>query len=316
MATSRYAEGVTLDQLELFAQIVDAGSFSRAATKLRRAQSAVSYGLQRLERQLGVKLLDRSLAGARPTAPGRLLLAEAREVIAHVDRLRAAGLAFSEHVEPELSVSVSPVFPIDFFAAIAREMRDRFPHTVLRVHGGNLGATLADVEQGRTTLGLTGLEVPPSMVAHLAMPVEMIRVVGRDHPLAKVRTPVGAKELRKHLQLVAMDTSEMADRIALNILSPRTWRIADTMVRYEMTVAGVGWTHFVRAWVAADIDAGRLVALRFGKNETPPRYTPRIFYRAAAPPGPAGRWLIERMCGDPSASQMAASKPSRARRTG
>jgi len=298
MTTRRFADAVTLDQLEIFVAVVDAGSFTRAAERLRRAQSAVSYGIAQLERQLDVKLLERGLHGAGPTPRGRILLAEAREVIAQADRLRAAGLAFSEQVEPEVSLSVSPIYPLNQLAEIAREMRERFPHTVLRIHAGNVGATLADVANGRTTLGFTGLDVPAGMVAHLAPPVEMSRVVGPSHVLAGRRGPVSAKELRNHLQLVAMDTSEMADKLSLNVLSPRVWRVADTMIRYQMILAGVGWTHFVRPSIVADIEAGRLLELRYGKHEVAPRYTPRVFYRAAAPPGPAGRWLVERLCDD------------------
>jgi DNA-binding transcriptional LysR family regulator len=314
MTTRRFADAVTLDQLEIFVAVVDAGSFTRAAERLGRAQSAVSYGIAQLERQLDVKLLERGLHGAGPTPRGRILLAEAREVIAQADRLRAAGLAFSEQVEPEVSLSVSPIYPLNQFAVIAREMRERFPHTVLRVHAGNVGATLADVANGRTTLGFTGLDLPVGMVSHLAPPVEMSRVVGPSHVLAGRRGPVAGKELRNHLQLVAMDTSEMADKLSLNVLSPRVWRIADTMIRYQMTVAGVGWTHFVRPSIAADIEAGRLVELRYGKHEVAPRYTPRVFYRAAAPPGPAGRWLIERLCDDAPAPRGRTRPPRRPRR--
>jgi DNA-binding transcriptional LysR family regulator len=83
------------------------------------------------------------------------------------------------------------------------------------------------------------------------------------------------------------------------------WRVADTMIRYQMVVAGVGWTHFVRPSIAADIEAGRLVELRYGKHEVAPRYTPRVFYRAASPPGPAGRWLVERLCADVPAPRVA-----------
>jgi DNA-binding transcriptional LysR family regulator len=314
MTTRRFADAVTLDQLEIFVAVVDAGSFTRAAAKLRRAQSAVSYGIAQLERQLDVKLLERGLHGAGPTPRGRILLAEAREVIAQADRLRAAGLAFSEQVEPEVSLSVSPIYPLNQLAEIAREMRERFPHTVLRIHAGNVGATLADVANGRTTLGFTGLDVPAGMVAHLAPPVEMSRVVGPSHVLAGRRGPVSAKELRNHLQLVAMDTSEMADKLSLNVLSPRVWRVADTMIRYQMVLAGIGWTHFVRPSIVADIEAGRLLELRYGKHEVAPRYTPRVFYRAAAPPGPAGRWLVERLCDDVPAPRGRPRPPRRPRR--
>jgi DNA-binding transcriptional LysR family regulator len=317
MATPRFADAVTLDQLEIFVAVVDAGSFTGAAKKLRRAQSAVSYGIAQLEQQLDLKLLERGQRGAGPTPRGRILLAEAREVVAQADRLRATALAFSEQVEPEVSLSVSPIYPLDRLAEIAREMRDRFPHTGLRVHAGNLGATLADVASGRTTLGFTGLDVAAclrealpagsrvtlcaidgSTTSDLGKQLEMSRVVGPSHALAARRGPVSAKALRDHLQLVAMDTSEMADKVSLNVLSPRVWRVADTMIRYQMTLAGVGWTHFVRPWIAADIEAGKLVELRYGKHEVAPRYTPRVFYRTAAPPGPAGRWLVERLCDD------------------
>jgi hypothetical protein len=40
------------------------------------------------------------------------------------------------------------------------------------------------------------------------------------------------------------------------VLSPRTWRISETLVRYQMVLAGVGWTHFVAESVADDLAAG------------------------------------------------------------
>jgi DNA-binding transcriptional LysR family regulator len=137
------------------------------------------------------------------------------------------------------------------------------------------------------------------MVAHLATPVSMVRVVGPSHPLAAHPGPITTTLLRKHLQLVAMDTSEMSDKISLHVLSPRTWRVADTMIRYKMTLAGVGWTHLTRDWIVEELASGALVELPFGKKELAPRYTPRLFYRADAPPGPAGRWLVDRLCANP-----------------
>jgi DNA-binding transcriptional LysR family regulator len=68
-----------------------------------------------------------------------------------------------------------------------------------------------------------------------------------------------------------------------------------------MLCAGVGWTHLARAWVADDIATGRLVELRSEKNAPAPTMPLRVFYLHSAPPGPAGRWLLQRLCDAPGA---------------
>jgi DNA-binding transcriptional LysR family regulator len=85
----------TLDQLRLFVAIVDAGSFSAAARKLRRAQSAVSYGIGNLEKQLDVRLFERNARAPTLTPAGEALLVAARDVLRRVGELgvRAQGLA-------------------------------------------------------------------------------------------------------------------------------------------------------------------------------------------------------------------------------
>ena len=302
MDTPRYADALTLDQLEIFVEVADTRSFTAAAKRLRRAQSAVSYGVARLEALLEVRLFERSRSESRLTREGQILLAEARQVLERVDHLRAAGIAFGEKVEPELTLSVSPILAVNALAEAARDFRDRFPHTLLRVYGGNLGATLEDVATGRATIGFTGLDVPPGFTVVTCGRASVTRVVGPTHPLAKRRRVVAESELRRHLQLVATDTSDRTKNVELNVLSPRTWRIADTLVRYQLVLSGVGWTHFIAAWVAEDLAAGRLVELPTGRDNPAPSYDVRAFYRTGAPPGPAGRWLLERLSRRPLGS--------------
>jgi DNA-binding transcriptional LysR family regulator len=169
-----------------------------------------------------------------------------------------------------------------------------------------------DVANGRTILGITGLDLPSDMVALPCGLAIMAKVVGPNHPLAKQRGPVPAAELRRHLQLVATDTTELTKNRQFNVISPLTWRVADTMLRYKMICAGAGWTHLARAWVAADIAAGRLIELASEKNAPAPSLPLRAFYRQSAPPGPAGRWLLGRLC-NASGSALPSTKPTRRR---
>src|ERR1019366_10166187 len=67
-----------LTPLRVFMTVANEHSFSRAAQKLGRTQPAVSLALQRLETELGEKLLDRSAKDVMLTDAGRTVLEYAR----------------------------------------------------------------------------------------------------------------------------------------------------------------------------------------------------------------------------------------------
>jgi DNA-binding transcriptional LysR family regulator len=81
---------VEIRQLRYFLTVAEELHFGRAAQRLHIVQSAVSQQLRRLERELGVELLDRTTRTVRLTDAGRRLLPHAREVLAAVSRARAA----------------------------------------------------------------------------------------------------------------------------------------------------------------------------------------------------------------------------------
>ncbi len=106
-------DGVTLDQLRTFIAAVDEGSFSAAGRKLRRAQSVVSQTLANLEAQLGVKLFDRAARYPQLTDAGKSLLLDARAVADTIDGFKARARAMREGLEPELSVAMDVMYPMD-----------------------------------------------------------------------------------------------------------------------------------------------------------------------------------------------------------
>src|SRR5262245_9892512 len=71
--------------LRTFMIIVEMKSFTRAGRRLGLSQSAISQQISALERQLGVKLLRRTGAGAMPTPPGELLVQYARQILTKID---------------------------------------------------------------------------------------------------------------------------------------------------------------------------------------------------------------------------------------
>src|SRR5450631_3911441 len=87
----RAVRGMPLEfrQLRFFVTLAEELHFGRAAAREHIVQSALSQQLQRLERELGVRLLERSTHHVSLTPAGAVFLAEARQILARVDRAAA-----------------------------------------------------------------------------------------------------------------------------------------------------------------------------------------------------------------------------------
>ena len=133
---------VSLDQLRSFIAAVDEGSFSAAARKLRRAQSAVSELVSSLEDQIGVMLFDRSGRYPRLTSEGAVLLADARGIVTGVDFMKARAKGIAAGLESELSVVIDVCFPMAAMTEAAREFRERFPRRAASAFRRSLGRRL------------------------------------------------------------------------------------------------------------------------------------------------------------------------------
>ncbi|MER7130474.1 LysR family transcriptional regulator [Streptosporangium saharense] len=114
--------------LRYFAVVAEELHFGNAAIRLGMAQPPLSQRIRRLEEELGVRLFDRSSRQVRLTAAGRLLLAEAQEIVTRVDRLRdLAGRA----EDAALRVGVPPDLGSTVIAALIAGFRDRSPEVRL-----------------------------------------------------------------------------------------------------------------------------------------------------------------------------------------
>jgi DNA-binding transcriptional LysR family regulator len=308
-------DGVSLDQLRAFIAAVDEGSFSAGARKLHRAQSAVSELVSNLEAQLGVVLFDRSERYPKLTPAGIQLVADARGVVANVDLLKARAKGISRGLESELSAVVDVLFPIEAIAESAKEFRDRFPRTPLRLYVEALGGAYQPVLDGRCSLGVVGsLPIAPdSMTLERLQGLPMIMVAAREHPLAQLTGIIPKTELAKHVQLVLTDRSELTTGREFGVMSPLTWRLGDLYAKHAFLLKGLGWGGMPLHAVKQDLSEGRLVKLAIEDLGDESLILPMsAVYLTAKPPGPAGRWLIERLkqCSGgsrPAGAQVAAS---------
>ncbi len=290
-------DGVTLDQLRTFIAAVDEGSFSAAGRKLRRAQSVVSQTLANLEAQLGVKLFDRSARYPQLTEEGRSLLVDARSVADNVDGFKARARAMREGLEPELSIAVDVMLPMEALTRAATHSRKTYSHTPLRLYVEALGGVIKPVLDRDCSIGVIGSLplVPEELQSEALLNVAFVTVVSPSHRLASTRGVVSASAIAKHVQLVLTDRTLLSKGQSFGVLSPLTWRLADLGAKHAFLKAGLGWGHMPLHMVKADLDSGALVKIRVEGNPRDMTMPMMVVFRKDAPPGPAGRAFIAQL---------------------
>jgi DNA-binding transcriptional LysR family regulator len=286
-------ETFTLDQLRGLITVIEEGSFSAAARKLHRVQSAISTAMANLESQLGVPLWDRSTKVARLTDQGQTILAAARKVCTEVDALRqlAAGMALG--LEASVSLCVDMLFPLTALVDLCKQFRDEFPSVDLRVDTQTMTGVSARVIEGSATIGVASpMGVTAGLERKVLTTIQMIPVVSPQHPLAAVRGPISTVQLRDAIQLVLSELQGEGHPDQA-VLSSRTWRVRDLHTKHALLRAGLGWGNLPAHLARDDLRAGRLVAIRveaWGKDEH--KLYLSAVYRADVTFGPAHRWLL------------------------
>jgi DNA-binding transcriptional LysR family regulator len=291
----------TLDQLRVFLAVAEAGSFSAAARRLRRAQSVVSYTIANLEAQLGLPLFARGHRRPLLTEAGKTVLADARRVARIMDELQARAAGLTAGLEAEVALVVDVMFPTDRLVAALEAFACAFPTVALRLRVEALGGVVQLVLDGSCGLGISG---PMGIRAdglerRLILHIDLIPVAAPGHALARLEPPLPVAAFHEHTQLVLSDRSSLTEGQDFGVLSLRTWRLGDLGAKHALLRAGLGWGNMPEHMVRADLAAGRLVRLQ-PQEASAQRFPLLLIHRAAAPPGPAGRWLADRLAGIPA----------------
>jgi DNA-binding transcriptional LysR family regulator len=299
-------DGISLDQLRTFIAAAEEGSFSAAGRRLNRAQSVISQTLANLEAQLGLRLFDRERRYPVLTDAGQALLADARIVAVGVNLLKARAKGLSEGLEPELSVVVDVMFPIEALTCAVVAFQDEFPATPLRLYVEALGAVVEPVQVGSCAFGIMGSlpDVLPDLTREWLLSIKLVIVAAPTHPLASHPSPIPTSVLAQHTQLVLTDRSTFTVGREFGVLSPRTWRLADLGAKHAFLRAGLGWGGMPLGSVEADLASGTLVQIAVEGALLEGHDMPMsAAYRTDTPPGPAGRWLIDRLKRGPATHQ-------------
>lgn len=173
-------------QLRFFVTLAEELHFGRAAAREHIAQSALSQQIQRLEREIGARLLDRSTHHVELTPAGRAFLAEARHILASAERAAEAA-RHAARPAPILRVGIVDA-SYDSMPQILRQVQEGAPN--LEIHQIEIGVPeqfrlLADY---RLDVGFGRASLAPPEVASELVRLDPLGVLSAEnHRFAKLR---------------------------------------------------------------------------------------------------------------------------------
>jgi len=286
---------LNLEQLRMFVESAETGSFSACARKLGKAQSAVSQGIANLEIDLGIEIFDRSTRRATLTAEGRRLLNYARVVLQQTQELEAAAQSITRQEEHKVTLAIETGLQIPAFSQILYEFGQRFPATRIEVlsvaspdvvaliksAGAELGLMLSDMSFKR--------DVDLCFIGH----IQFCAVCGPEHPLAHM-DEIEISQVAGYTQMIMKGTSggELDQEVAISSMQ---WSSNNVHCIIDIIMQGNGWGYLPIHLVQQYIESGKLHKMPMRLDDKPWSSPVDMVTRKNYKPGPALSWLSNRL---------------------
>ncbi len=181
-------------QLRYFVKIVEAGSFSRAATTIHVAQPALSQQIAELEERLGVMLLQRSARGVRPTAAGEVLYREASSILHQLEQLPGIIRSGSGVPEGTVNLGIAASLAPKVVGGVLDQCRANLPKVTLRISDGD--SLALETKVAANALDLAVIYEDELVPAFLRVPLYRQKLYLIAHkPLAGMKGVVSLKQL-------------------------------------------------------------------------------------------------------------------------
>lgn len=255
-----------IEQLEYLAAVTRHTSLRRASEELHISQSALSESVSKLERELGVRLLERQRSGVRISRAGRELMPTITEVLDAVTRLRAAagdGLAASRLLR--LGTVSTGTAAVVLPAVHAFQMAG--DGAAVDIRSLQRAEVQAGLEEGSLDLGLVnvldGDDPLPGMTTIPLLTGRPVAVVPAKHRLA-AQESIGVADLRAE-PFIGMREGYLMHRFAHRLFGsalPPIGHAADgAEMAKQMVAAGIGVSLLPDFSVAGDplLDAGLIL---------------------------------------------------------
>jgi DNA-binding transcriptional LysR family regulator len=210
---------VGLRQLRVFFAVARHGSFSRAAEEVSVSQSAVSFAIQQLETELGLRLLDRTTRQVRMTAAGETLAAGGSRLIAELDSILKELKDVGERRRGRVVLACVPSVARGFMPGCVEHCAAKWPEVSFAIEDVAAKEVVAKVKRGDVEFGVSGGDIDESELHVEALARDpFVLACRRDDELARSKSVAWGKLSGRRL-------------VMLNNTSGSRPQILDTLTR-------------------------------------------------------------------------------------
>ena len=185
----------TSEELTVFVQVVENGSFSRAAKQLAMANSAVSRVVKRLEEKLGVNLINRTTRQLRLTEEGSQYFRLVQKILQDMAAAEAEMLAVHEVPQGVIRVDSAMPMVLHLLVPLSAKFNERYPHIQLSLASSDGYINLID---RKVDIALRAGELDDSGLRARHLFDSHFRVVASPEYLAKHGLPQSTEDLANH----------------------------------------------------------------------------------------------------------------------
>ncbi|MEM7068421.1 MAG: LysR family transcriptional regulator [Pseudomonadota bacterium] len=286
----------TLDSLQAFVLAAELGSFSAAARRMKKVQSAVSTAIANLEIDTGLQLFDRSTRSPTLTKAGETLLPHAKGILQGRQELLAKATSLSEGIEDRLCLAIEQGIDIKPLLEILTRFGEAYPSVSLEILTSNPSETANLLRTGHAQLGLmterenfpTGFQFRG--VGHTAM----VSVCGTNHPFAKLEQ-VAHRDLRQHRQFILGNRSERFSGRDTENKSADIWYAEHPEVIIELLQRGIGWAELPLPTIQPYLRAGKLSQIAYSFQQSDELEGIDLVWTERHALGPAGQWILDQL---------------------
>lgn len=249
-------------EMQVFARVVEAGSFSEAARALLMTPSTVSKLIGRIEARLGVRLLERSTRRLSLTAEGQIYYERSLSLLSELDELEKGLAQGAASAGGTIRVNASVAFGVLGVEPLLPAFWDAHPHIIVDL---SLSDEMVDLYLDRTDIAFRVGPLPDSGMTARRIGTAHRKIVAAPAYLERHGTPRTVDDLARHNCLgfnfrraapvwPLKESGRIIDRAVNGSLLANN---GETVRR--MAVAGVGLARIGDYHARADIAAGRLI---------------------------------------------------------